>query len=450
MDLNEKECSLKTHQENIAILFCYECKIYMCNKCEKLHAELHPEHNQYKLDSNNNIKEIFIGLCYENNHLYDLKYFCKNHNKLCCAECITKFKGKGHGQHSDCEVCSIEDIENEKKNQLKDNIKKLEVLSINLQQSIEEVKLVFEKIQKDKEEIKTEIQKVFTKLRNNINDRENELLLNVDKLYEEQYNEDIFNKCEKLPNKMKISLEKGKLIEGNWNNNKLNSLINDCLNIENNLDEINKINKSLEKFNLNKEKIIFNYRENELLERIQNFGIVVDFFSDILKKNDLKKINEWMDRDNKYILKYSAIKDGCNTDLFHQKCDNISGCLIVCKVEKSDIIGGFISTKIQKKDQFYDDAKAFVFNLSQNIIKKNKNSYKNAIKNFDNSSSFIRSGGSCDIFTLSGNCLNDTKSHAKFCTCSGANYDCGTNNIFNIYEGATYFKVENFEVFQVC
>ena len=97
-----------------------------------------------------------------------------------------------------------------KKNKLKNNINKLEELSNNLKQSIEEIKLIFEKIQKDKEEIKLEIQKVFTKLRYSINDREDELLLNVDKLFQENFNEDIFNKIEKLPNKMKKSLDKWK------------------------------------------------------------------------------------------------------------------------------------------------------------------------------------------------------------------------------------------------
>ena len=398
MELNQRNCSLKTHQENDAILFCYDCKIYMCNKCAKHHNEIFPEHQEYKLD-NKNIKDIFIGLCEENGHLYELKYFCKNHNKLCCAECITKFKGKNHGQHSDCEVCSIEDIKEEKKNKLKNNINKLEELSNNLKQSIEEIKLIFEKIQKDKEEIKLEIQKVFTKLRYSINDREDELLLNVDKLFQENFNEDIFNKIEKLPNKMKKSLDKGKLIENNWNNNdKLNSLINDCLNIENNINKINNINEGLEKFNLNQGKILFIRNENEFIEKIKIFGVVIEkSFSDIINIDDFKKINKWIGKNNKYILKYSAKKDGCNTDIFHQKCDNIEGSIIICKVDQGDIIGGYISTKIQKKDGFSDDDKAFVFNLSKNIVKRNKKNTKNAIKNFNNSSYFIRFGSSCDI-----------------------------------------------------
>ena len=95
------------------------------------------------------------------------------------------------------------------------------------------------------------IQKIFTKLRNEINNREDQLLIEVDKKYEELFfNEEIIKESEKLPNKIKISLEKGKLIDGNWEENKLNSLINDCLNIENNIENLNKINESINKCNL--------------------------------------------------------------------------------------------------------------------------------------------------------------------------------------------------------
>ena len=35
---NAKEkCSSKNHGEIDAITYCQECRIYMCNKCEKLH-----------------------------------------------------------------------------------------------------------------------------------------------------------------------------------------------------------------------------------------------------------------------------------------------------------------------------------------------------------------------------------------------------------------------------
>ena len=66
----------------------------MCNKCEKLHSELFLKHNLSKFENDKNIEDIFTGLCEEKNHLCELRYFCKTHNQLCCAECITKFKGK--------------------------------------------------------------------------------------------------------------------------------------------------------------------------------------------------------------------------------------------------------------------------------------------------------------------------------------------------------------------
>ena len=49
-----------------------------------------------------------------------------------------------------------------------------------------------------------------------------------------------------------------------------------------------------------------------------------------------------------------------------------------------------MTAKIQKNNEFIDDEKAFLFNLSQNIVKRNKKSYKNAIQNCGNSTFFIR------------------------------------------------------------
>ena len=110
----------------------------------------------------------------------ELIYFCKTHNELCCAACISKIKGKGNGQHSDCDICFVDDVKDTKKNKLKDNIKKLEELSNSLKQTIVDLKNILEKNEKDKEELKSYIQNIFSKLRNALNDREDELLLEVD------------------------------------------------------------------------------------------------------------------------------------------------------------------------------------------------------------------------------------------------------------------------------
>ena len=72
--------------------------------------------------------------------------------------------------------------------------------------------------------------------------------MDVDNKFDELYfKEDILKEFDKLPNKIKNSLTKGKLINEHWNENKLNSLINDCLNIEHNIENINKINESVKK-----------------------------------------------------------------------------------------------------------------------------------------------------------------------------------------------------------
>ena len=108
-----KKCSHKNHEESIAVNYCPECKIYMCNKCIKIHSQLFQDHHNFKLDEDT--KEIFTGFCKEKSHFDILKFYCKSHNKLCCTACIAKIKGKEYGQHTDCDICIIEDIKDKKK-----------------------------------------------------------------------------------------------------------------------------------------------------------------------------------------------------------------------------------------------------------------------------------------------------------------------------------------------
>jgi len=69
------------------------------------------------------------------------------------------------------------------------------------------------------------------------------------------------------------------LVDKEWNDDNLNCLINDCINIENNIEEINKINENIKKCNLNKDmKIIYNIKEeeiNHLINTINNFGKII-------------------------------------------------------------------------------------------------------------------------------------------------------------------------------
>ena len=84
-------------------------------------------------------------------------------------------------------------------------------MSSKLEQSIKELKELFDNISENKENLKMKIQKIFTKIRNTLNDREDELLLEIDKKFNDLFfKEELIKESEKLPNKIKLALEKGK------------------------------------------------------------------------------------------------------------------------------------------------------------------------------------------------------------------------------------------------
>ena len=295
-----KNCSSIEHEKEDAIIYCQTCRVYMCNKCKNFHSKLCKNHFTYDLNKNTN--EIFTGFCKEENHFDKLEFYCKTHNKLCCSGCIIKIKRKGKGQHTDCEICNIEDIKNEKKNKLKKNIESLEKELNNIDKSIQNLKNIFEKINENKEELKLEVQKIFTKIRNKLNNREEEILIEIDNKFDSLYfKEDFIKKCEKLPAEIKISLEKGKLIQDEWNNDDiLNSKINDCINIENNLKKINDINKNIEK-NSDFKKLTFFHDNNE---EIDKFLVKIKLFGQINYTSDIDyKFKECQEKkDGKYIV----------------------------------------------------------------------------------------------------------------------------------------------------
>ena len=106
-----KKCSLKEHKEIDSLYYCQSCNIYMCRTCENYHSKLFDNHNSCNLNSNPDEKII---ICTEKNHSELLKFFCKNHNQLCCASCICKIKNQEYGQHSNCDVTTLEEIKENK------------------------------------------------------------------------------------------------------------------------------------------------------------------------------------------------------------------------------------------------------------------------------------------------------------------------------------------------
>ena len=294
MENQRKKCSTNKHLNIDAIIYCPECQKYICNKCQNFHSEFFVDHNPLNLDKN--IEDSFINICKQENHNYKLEFYCKTHNILCCAGCCTKIKNDIYGQHKDCDIYFIKDIKNDKQNSLKENIKILEDLSKNFELAINDIKTLFEKIEKNKEELKIKIQKSFTEIRNCLNEKEEQLLSEIDEKFNENYfQEDLIKEGEKLPKKIKLSLEKGKKVDNEWNDNNLSLMINNCIEIENNIKNINLINNNINKLNsINKKEIRVELDEikiNNLLQNIKQITIKDNFYLDIKDPIQIIKVH---------------------------------------------------------------------------------------------------------------------------------------------------------------
>ena len=381
--MEQNKCSSKKHNEINAISFCQECNIYMCNKCNNYHSELFENHIKYELGKEN----INNTLCKEKNHKCELKFFCKNHNQLCCGLCISRIKCDGYGQNTDCNVCLIENITDEKKNKLNDNIKYLENISLSIEKTMEEFKNIIIKIDKDKENLKLQVSKIFTKLRNAINDREDQILSDIDNKFNDLiFDEKIIKQSEKLPKQIKEFMEKGKNIENEWknDNNKLTIFINKCIDIENSIKNIKIVQKSIEKYNSKNINFYFFPEEDDEIDKIINiikiFGcistededeIYIQNLNSLIIKDNKKynKILKYMINQKKSIkskLLYRLTRDGDKISTFHKLCDNKGPTLTLFYVNDGNIGGIYTPLSWDTISKTKYDKETFMFNLNKN------------------------------------------------------------------------------------
>ena len=453
MEDNSKKCSFKEHGNIEANSYCFQCGIYMCNKCEIFHSKLIQHHQSFNL--NKDFNDIFTGFCKEKNHNNNiLQFYCKNHNELCCAVCLCKIKKDEIGKHKDCDVCTIEEIKDEKINNLKENIKYLEDILDTFEKSINLIKNMNVKINENKEKFKLKIQNIFTKLRNELNNREDKLLLDIDKIYEELfYKDEIIKETEKLPNKLRTSIEKGKLIQID-NKNNLNYLINDCIIIETNMKKIKIIQDNINKAN-NFENLSLEFYPNEeginaIINTIKNFGEIKNKYDSyqllnesaiLTKKEEIDLINSWIcpEEIKTFKLLYRATRDGDKKEDFHRKADDKSPILILGITPNNYIFGGFTSLTLNynKIDQYLYDDKAFVFSVNhkKRFFSKDKN--KNISKSLDYCIIF---GNGSNSLQITNNILTSTEHW------SNPNGSYGKN--LNLTEGKD-FSIKELEVFHI-
>ena len=361
----------------------------MCNKCENFHTKLCQNHTSYKIDKDSN--EIDSKICQIKEHNNNpLEFFCKDHNQLCCVSCICKIEEKGKGQHKDCNVCVIEDIKEEKKNSLSNDIQKLANLSENLEDNINKMKLIYENMNKKKEDLKLKVMGVFTKIRNFLSEREDKLLLEIDKKYKLiLFNDEEIKDNEKLPKKIKYLLEKGKKVENESKNEKninIHSIIINCINIEQAIKKIKTLKESIENNENTKQfelEFVHEYDLNVLKESIQKFGTILSHSNlinykdrSILKDNYLfiSGLKEW-NKNVSFELLFKKSRDGNSYKTFHDLCDNKGETLILIKSSEGFIIGGYTPLEWDSNSGWKNDDETFLFSVTTKKIFKKKGKY---------------------------------------------------------------------------
>ena len=263
------------------------------------------------------------------------------------------------------------------KNKLKENIKLLEELENKFDENIKELKDIFQKIEKDKEDLKFKIINIFTKLRNTLNEREDKLLKEVDNIYENNYfNEDIIQKGEKLPKQIKLSLEKGKLINKEWDNDNIYSYINDCINIENNIKILGRVKDNINKYKDKKRiKIEFIPKENLLnnfIDTLNSFGKIImnNLDSKIINNNEkyYENLKNWINPSKKIKteLLYRLSENGDDKKTFHELCDNKGPTLTLFHVNDGNIVGIYTPLSWDSTSNWKNDMETFIFNLNKN------------------------------------------------------------------------------------
>ena len=204
--------------------------------------------------------------------------------------------------------------------------------------------------------------------------------MELDKIFNEKYgDENIIKKSEKLPNKINIYLEKGKIIDKEWNSNEINKIINDCIKIENIFADINKIKESIKEFKLyDKILINFNPEENEIndfLNNIKKFGSIVDDYikyipSNIIQDNENRKmISDWINPNIilKFKLLYKVSRDGDRISTFTEKVKGKYPTLVIIQSKSGFKFGGYTSVEwnMTGSYKYITDKSAFIFSIDK-------------------------------------------------------------------------------------
>ena len=81
----------------------------------------------------------------------------------------------------------------------------------------------------------------------------------------------------------------------------------------------------------------------------------------------MDQLEQWIGTGPKtFDLLYSITRDGCNSAVFHQKCDNQGPTVTVLYNQQGSIYGGYTGVNWDQSSSYGNDATAFLFQLQYN------------------------------------------------------------------------------------
>ena len=209
--------------------------------------------------------------------------------------------------------------------------------------------------------------------------------------------------------------------------------------------KINEIQLENEKFKIKLEENQKNYKEVNIKQKERIKNLFKD--SDIVKLNEKKMINEWIDpymeKNITSELLFKTSRDGDSSTTFHNKCNKKGPTITFIKTTAGKKIGGFTMLSWESTGGYRKDNDAFIFSLDTYQKFVQWRCFDNAI--YDNSGYGPTFGNGHDLYIANG-CKSNQNNYCN------SNFSYGFYNSYNLINTgnqSTNFQVADYEVYLI-
>ena len=211
----------------------------------------------------------------------------------------------------------------------------------------------------------------------------------------------------------------------------IDDLVKKNQNLEERVKALEKSKEEQEKIKIEKEKQT-NFNESTLLKNQEEKDLLTRF----IEENDQSKKGKIIGK-----LLYRASRDGDKASTFHLKCDGKGSTLTIVKSDKNLRFGGYTSISWNASlNNYFSEGVNFLFSID--LVKYFKPFQNLENSTYHNSSYGPTFGGNHDL-KISDNCMNNNSSY----NANGYTYQKNSN--YELNGGTQYFKVLDYEVFQI-